>query len=266
MSSSALIRGASRWGQRAVGLVLLTCAAGLVVAYAQPTGNFGVPPRLIPYEGHLDKDGAPVTTPEGMGLDMVFYLVDAPSKTRAAALWFEEHRNVPVVAGRFSVALGRSSVLPDELLRRPELYLGVVVAGAELGGRQRILSAPGAITAGQTGDLTVHGALAVAGPASIAGRTNITGPTTILGTTTITGDLLVSGSVQNQQVLLNVFRKPGNNGTVSCNVFCAGEQFAGISGTCVGARIVAGGSTGRYVACTDAPGLGNDLMCWCARP
>jgi hypothetical protein len=60
------------------------------------------------------------------------------------------------------------------------------------------------------------------------------------------------------------FEKKGNNGTVSCNDFC-GNTLAdwGPLGGCVGARIYEGARTGASARCSDVPGLGNALACYC---
>ena len=58
--------------------------------------------------------------------------------------------------------------------------------------------------------------------------------------------------------------KTGNNGTAPCSRFCAGRQWGGFTGTCVGAKLVTGVRTGDYAGCDEAPGIGNELKCWCS--
>jgi hypothetical protein len=58
--------------------------------------------------------------------------------------------------------------------------------------------------------------------------------------------------------------KTGNNGTVSCATYCAGAAW-GPTGTCVGAKLIAGSSAGSYVDCQTMLGVGNDLSCWCSQ-
>lgn len=55
-----------------------------------------------------------------------------------------------------------------------------------------------------------------------------------------------------------------NNGTASCATFCAGREWDGFSGTCVGARISKGPRAGDYVSCEETTGLGTDPDCWCS--
>jgi hypothetical protein len=64
-------------------------------------------------------------------------------------------------------------------------------------------------------------------------------------------------------VVLGVFQKPGNNGTVSCDVFCAGANWGGTTGTCVGAYDTGGKD---YVSCSTALGSPGYLDCWCSAP
>lgn len=61
-----------------------------------------------------------------------------------------------------------------------------------------------------------------------------------------------------------IMEKGGNDGTASCDRFCSGREWSGFTGTCVGARLVAGSGTGEYIACRTAPGLGHHLKCWCS--
>ncbi|MBK9034580.1 MAG: hypothetical protein IPL61_25485 [Myxococcales bacterium] len=58
---------------------------------------------------------------------------------------------------------------------------------------------------------------------------------------------------------MRVFRKYGNNGTTSCEVYCRGVGWPGGVGTCLAAKI----STG-YISCDTAPGLGSNPACMCA--
>jgi hypothetical protein len=69
-----------------------------------------------------------------------------------------------------------------------------------------------------------------------------------------------------------VFAKGGNNGTVSCNVFCAGANWPGGTGTCVGAHMRKGPKAGQYIACSEIPdqimgvsGGQIHTLCWCSK-
>jgi hypothetical protein len=149
-------------------LVLCTSYAG----FAQVTGNFGTPPRLIPYSGVLERGGVGEDNPS---LPLRFCLVRNPTDscdTPAQVLW-SETQNVAVARGRFSVALGQTTALPDSVFLEPELHLGVVVGSTELTGKQRLMAAPFATTAAQAATLNVRdGArigLVTDGPAGSAG-------------------------------------------------------------------------------------------------
>ena len=65
-----------------------------------------------------------------------------------------------------------------------------------------------------------------------------------------------------QQGNLHVFYKGGDNGTASCDAYCAGTQW-GQDGTCVGARNM---TTGAYVECAVTVPNVEGLDCWCSRP
>lgn len=165
---------------------------GLWAAVAQV-----VPPRLIPYEGYLDQDGSPVTTMEGAGLTMTFALYTVPEG--GAPIWQEAHDDVPVRAGRFAVTLGGRTAITDAMLRQPALYVGVSIGGVALAGRQRILSAPQAVTAAQAQELSVVGNLVVAGNATVGGGVSVVGQ--LQGATlNITGNATIGGTLSGRVV------------------------------------------------------------------
>jgi hypothetical protein len=60
------------------------------------------------------------------------------------------------------------------------------------------------------------------------------------------------------------FVKHGNNGTVSCNAFCAGSNWSGGVGRCVAAVNT---KNGNVISCDTIPGLlkGPELTCTCGR-
>jgi len=61
---------------------------------------------------------------------------------------------------------------------------------------------------------------------------------------------------------MRLFRKRGNNATVSCSTYCQGSAWPGGVGACFGARL----NSGLYVSCEDVPGQapGRELVCMCA--
>ncbi|MBM4253980.1 MAG: trypsin-like serine protease [Deltaproteobacteria bacterium] len=61
---------------------------------------------------------------------------------------------------------------------------------------------------------------------------------------------------------LPINERHGNNGTVSCDTFCAERRFTDAPGSCVSAKI---STTGRGVHCSEVPGFvdGGELTCSC---
>ncbi|HEY1101286.1 MAG TPA: hypothetical protein VGF99_20275 [Myxococcota bacterium] len=114
--------------------------------------------RTLPYQGVLERDGAPVSGP----VTARFGLFDAPNAntacvaTNSCALWSDEY-DVDVVDGRFSVLLGEGDEpLTTAILSSSQLFLGVAFKTADdasftaLAGTQEIIGAavlqPGAVT------------------------------------------------------------------------------------------------------------------------
>lgn len=133
-------------------------------------GNFGEPPRLIPYAGLLEDGGQPVSS----SVEMTFFLVGTVGDGLGAALW-EETQTVVVSSGRFAVTLGGDTAIPDSVFNRTELYAGVAIAGVELDGRQRITTMPYAITAANAENFTVRSTLTVNGAANLNNGLDVDG-------------------------------------------------------------------------------------------
>ena len=115
-------------------VAMVGCVALSGVAIAAP-----VTPRLIPYRGYLEKDGAPVTGT----VDMQFSLwIDPTSTNTSLRVWSENQYGVSVVQGNFNVALGSMTTITLAMLQKPQLYLEITVAGSTLQGRQQILTVP----------------------------------------------------------------------------------------------------------------------------
>ncbi len=144
-------------------LALSLFAFGGSIAIAAPlVGDFGEPPRLIPYAGVLEEGGVPVSA----SVEMTFFLVGNVADTEAQALW-SETQTVLVSAGRFGVTLGGDSAIADTVFDRTELYAGVSIAGVELAGRQRITTTPYAVTAANAENFTVRSTLTVNGATNL---------------------------------------------------------------------------------------------------
>lgn len=67
---------------------------------------------------------------------------------------------------------------------------------------------------------------------------------------------------------MRIFFKDGNNGTVSCNTYCANQAYGKepeqrLSGTCVGAQFP---GTTEYTSCEAGnPPPAQGLLCYCSR-
>lgn len=113
-------------------------------ARAQPHGY-----APLAYSGTLELHGQPVDGSQQMRFGL--FLSQGSSAACLATAncpdWWEEHASVDVVNGRFSVALGDSTVIPAALLAEPDLSLGVAVyddtlGWIVLGGLHRLLAVP----------------------------------------------------------------------------------------------------------------------------
>jgi len=139
----------------------LSTAIALASAFAGPA----LAAEVVPYTGHLDRDGAPV---DGVGRLRFRLYADAaaplaPSadpcdgSVAPACVWAEEHPQVPVHNGAFTVKLGRPAgpgAIPRDaspvLRRKTPLFLEVAVFDAVRGaftvlGRQEIHPVPQAV-------------------------------------------------------------------------------------------------------------------------
>ena len=101
--------------------------------------------RTVAYQGVLEENGAAV---DGVR-DLTFYLFDYEAPAAAPDpgwVWSEAHAAVPVVGGRFAVALGITNDLEPRLFDvGNNLYIEVEVAGVRLTGRQRLTAVPSAL-------------------------------------------------------------------------------------------------------------------------
>lgn len=88
-----------------------------------------------------------------------------------------------------------------------------------------------------------------------------TGSLTVAGNAAVGGTLTVTGLATLNGVTIRV--KNGNNGTASCDAFCASASFSGFGGACVGIRLPSGQFSND---CSFTQGLpvGQQLTCLCA--
>jgi hypothetical protein len=100
-------------------------------------------PRLIPYEGRLERNGAAFDG--NLPADFALYAAaDAPTP-----LWGPESHTLAIVAGRFHVDLGSTTAIDPSILAQGGLFLGITVDGVPLSGRQRFLASPYALRSAQ---------------------------------------------------------------------------------------------------------------------
>ncbi|MBV2090751.1 MAG: hypothetical protein AB2604_01485 [Candidatus Thiodiazotropha taylori] len=120
---------------------------GLLSGYA-----FSNPPSLVNYQGFLrDADGSPVAA-SGAETHQIEVNIYADSAGTQLVWGPQVFLNVPVVNGRFGIILGHedsNAVSIINALQSSERYIGIKVdTEPEIEPRQRILSAPYAISAG----------------------------------------------------------------------------------------------------------------------
>jgi len=116
--------------------------AGPIVARLKSTAGASSK-TTVNYQGYLtDSSGSPVNDT----LDMVFRLYDTQDAGIDAALWTEP-QSVEVENGLFSVLLGSVSPLPLPLFTRHDnLWLGITAGAEEMVPREKLASAPYALT------------------------------------------------------------------------------------------------------------------------
>ncbi len=119
----------------------------------------GTDSPLIPYHGYLESDGIPAMGP----YDFYIELLDGDNMG-ADAFWIDEFKNIPVVAGEFSLILGSESVFSRDSFFTDNIQLKISLRPAASGdfvalnGTQRLLQVPfSARTEGRIkGDLYVE--------------------------------------------------------------------------------------------------------------
>ncbi len=138
----------------------LTRGAAIFIAAAMTlvSAAFAGVPDSLSYQGRLlDAGSQPVTG----DYTIIFTLHDAP--VGGALLWTEDHVNVPVTDGLFSVELGETVPLTADILAGSggggaggSVYLEVQLAGQPpMSPRTRLLSAPYSVMTGRVmGDIT----------------------------------------------------------------------------------------------------------------
>lgn len=127
-------------------LTIFYCVLGLSTAVA--AAGPGASPRVVGYQGYLEQAGAPVTGT----VTMVFRFAD-DADAAANTLSWSETKTVEVVNGNFSVLLGQSTPIGDDVLDSADLYVTMEVEGVPLGNAQRITPSLQALRADRAVDL-----------------------------------------------------------------------------------------------------------------
>ncbi len=193
-------------------LLLALCAAGLAHADGDPSTDDV--PRLLPYQGVLELDGAPVEAAGDAALHLLFSLYDGPAAEQPV---YSQRLRVEVFTGRFTATIGPTGEGPDGaevpldtvIMAADDLHLGMTLLGdpddpaddVALNNRQRIYATPYAMwTTGAT-DLAVADRLHVGGEARVEGRMVVDGQARLNGGARIRGPVdLTAGSVDLDEI------------------------------------------------------------------
>jgi len=133
-----------------IGLVGVLSGLVSVWALALPTELT----RSIPYSGHLDLDGVPMSGP----VTLSFHVWNAP--TGGTELFTQTGTSATVSNGAFAVLLNG---VPDSVFNSNAVYVGVDVGGTPLVGRQALVPSAQAVRAAQAYNFTVSQNLQVDG-------------------------------------------------------------------------------------------------------
>jgi hypothetical protein len=125
----------------ALGVVLTATVAVFARGTGPDSGN-----RLIPYSGHLERDGIAVSAAR---VPMKFVL-EGGSQT-----WSYGPVEVNVYSGVFSVLIGETLPVPAWVFSEPSVTIAVEVEGMPLAGKQRIVPLPYAYWAAESDRFTV---------------------------------------------------------------------------------------------------------------
>lgn len=241
----------------------LGIAGSLVV---QRVRAAGVPTKgALTYSGYLAlADGALVNATKDIAL------LAYDSATGGTLVCQVISSPVSVVAGRFQLSL--SDTCATAIHASADIWIDIQVEGASLG-RTKIGATPYALEAGNAlsaataaSATNARNAANAANAALFAGNAPESFQRTLKGTCS-SGIASIAADGTTTCNTFGVFRKNGNNGSVSCSTFCNGSQWGGASytGTCVGARKT---TTLEWVACdvTNFVDNAQNLDCWCSRP
>jgi cytoskeletal protein CcmA (bactofilin family) len=165
--------------------------------------------RVMAYQGVLEHNGALVETPRNLRFALstsdaaaMDCLISEPPG--ACGLWWEEHADVQVASGRFSVNLGEVSPLGDAVFNQPALHLAVAVEIPSapgfvlLAGRQKIMPVAFANRAVQANNYEVKGDLFVEGEGQVANNLFVGGQAQVENELFVGGDAVLLSDQANK--------------------------------------------------------------------
>jgi hypothetical protein len=176
-----------------VRVAALSALALSVLAAPAARGQTSPARTLVPYQGQLEKDGAPVNGAVDVRVGLFTTTTGSPqtclalSNITGCGIWADEFLSTQVVTGRFTVTLGSGAALPASLFQNAPLYIGVAVRPwggppyTSLNGLQQLQSVPYAVLSltgpdfSVDGNLSVGGATTTGGALSVGGNANVTG-------------------------------------------------------------------------------------------
>lgn len=181
--------------------VMQTTGAAWGAALFQPAP--ATVPAYLNYQGILrDAAGKPMSGVH----KLTFRIYNDVTAPLPEAVWMEEHNEVTVREGQFSVLLGNNKPVSPELFTGPDLFIGVTVAPLdEMVPRQRFASAPYAMYADHAAALTApNGSSTHAVHVDTSGRVGVgsTSPQAQLHISATTGSALQVDAGA-QQMLVN---------------------------------------------------------------
>jgi hypothetical protein len=224
------INGLKVWMAGAVVLgVLAWLSAGQVLARGSGPDKDG---RVIPYRGHLELNGQPVTS---ASVPMTFTVrgVMAGGTTQT---WTFGPTTVNVYAGEFSTLIGQGAAVPDWVYAAEQTYVAVSVNGVALSGESRIYPVPYATWTAEGRDLLVEGSMTVRGPLDVQGTVQATGEVLAQGEIRSASAIRSMGDIVNRAASGSVapssrfaFRDHGTDEWLRLRTSAASETYASLA-------------------------------------
>jgi hypothetical protein len=155
-------------------------------APAQQAATSKTVPPYLNYQGTLrDAEGKPISGVH----KLTFRIYDDVTDPLPEARWMEEHAQVTVRNGQFSVLLGNTTPIPPTLFSGPDRFIGITLDGLdEMVPRQRFASAPFAMYADHATSLTAPNRAAPVVQVDESGRVGV-------GTTNPQAQLQISSTL-----------------------------------------------------------------------